>query len=210
VVDFEGAVLATVADALPDGGFLFAGSSMPVRDLDAFAGPRDREILATGNRGASGIDGSVSTALGAAAATGRPAVAVLGDLALHHDMNGLRDAGRHGLDVVFVVIHNDGGGIFHFLPVREHEHAFERFFGTPHGLEFRPAAEMYGLEHRRVEPGGVRTVRDALETALEEALDAGGPWLLEVPSDREGNRRRRGAVVEAAARAAEEALADGR
>ncbi len=206
----EGAVAAAVARALPGGALLFAGSSMPVRDLDAFAAPRDDDVLVVGNRGASGIDGAVSTTLGAAAATGRPAAALLGDLSLHHDMNGLRAAARDGLDVVFVVVHNDGGGIFHFLPVRGREPAFTDYFATPHGLDFAPAAEMYGLGHRRLdaagEEGGDGTpLGEAVAGALARALEAGGPWLLEVRTDREENRRRRTAVVEAAARAAAEA-----
>jgi 2-succinyl-5-enolpyruvyl-6-hydroxy-3-cyclohexene-1-carboxylate synthase len=200
---FEGEVLRAVAAGLEDGDLLFAGSSMPVRDLDAFGAPRDAEIRVVGNRGASGIDGSVSTALGAAAASGRPGVAVLGDLALYHDMNGLLVAGREGLDVVLVVIHNDGGGIFHFLPVRDREPDFTRFFATPHGRDFRHAARMYGLEFR--EPGPGHDDRVAwLASTLREARDAGGPWLLQLPSRREENRARRSEVVRAAARAAAE------
>jgi 2-succinyl-5-enolpyruvyl-6-hydroxy-3-cyclohexene-1-carboxylate synthase len=175
----EGAVAAAVARTLPGGALLFAGSSMPVRDLDAFAAPRDDELLVVGNRGASGIDGAVSTTLGAAAATGRPAAALLGDLSFCHDMNGLGAAARDGLDVVFVVVHNDGGGIFHFLPVRGREPAFTDYFATPHGLDFAPAAEMYGLEHRRIggpgEPDGDGGIGDAVAGALSRALEAGGP-----------------------------------
>jgi len=226
---FEGAVLAAIARSLPPGGTLFAGSSMPVRDLDAFGRPRDAAVAVLGNRGASGIDGSVSTALGAAAAAARardadaaaagaaaagaagaPVVAVLGDLALYHDMNGLLAAGREGLDVVLVVIHNDGGGIFHMLPVREHEPAFTPFFATPHGLDFRHAAEMYGLAYRELEAADAAPAegveRSALEAAVARAIDEGGAHLLVVRSEREANRRRHAEVEEAVTRAVEERL----
>lgn len=202
----EGTVLEVVARAAPAGATLFAGSSMAVRDLDAFAGPRDAPLRVVGNRGASGIDGSVSTALGAAAASGGPALGVIGDLALLHDVNGLRAASAYGIPLVLVVVQNDGGGIFHLLPVREHEPHFSRYFATPHGLDLRHAAELYEVPHRQLEAGGVRSLGEALEANLREALEEAGPHLIEVPSDRERNRSRRQEVVRAAVEAAEGAL----
>lgn len=204
---FEGTVLEVAARSAPAGGVLFVGSSMPVRDLDAFGNPREEPLRVIGNRGASGIDGSVSTALGAAAAARAPTVAVLGDVALYHDMNGLRAVRELGLPVVFVVIHNDGGGIFHMLPIREHEPAFTPYFATPHGLDFRHAARMYGIPYRRTGEAGARDVAGELEDGLREALDAGEPRILEVRSEREANRRRHRRVAGAASAAAEEALA---
>lgn len=191
---FEGSTVASVTAALEDGSRLFVGSSMPVRDLDAFGRSRHESVRVLGNRGVSGIDGSVSTALGAAAAGG-PTVGVLGDLALLHDVNGLHPAADLGLDVVLVVLQNDGGGIFHMLPVREHEPAFTPYFATPHGRDVADAARLYGWEHRRLaeeeDPGA----------AVREALEEGGLHLLEVRSDREANRRRHEEVA-AAVRAA--------
>jgi len=195
----EEVVPAAVAEALPDGATLFVGSSLPVRDLDAFAAPRDGGPTVLGNRGASGIDGSVSTALGAGAAAGGASAAVIGDLALYHDMNGLLGLRRFDLETVVVVIQNDGGGIFHQLPVREHEAEFERFFATPHGLDFRHAAELYDLPHERV------TDRDRLAESVRRRVAGGEPVLLEVPSDREAARRRR----ERLAREVRHALASG-
>lgn len=213
----EGAVLEAVARSAPPGTTLFVGSSMPVRDLDAFGAPRDAALRVVGNRGASGIDGSVSTALGAAAAGDGPAVAVIGDLALLHDVNGLRAASACGIPLVLVVIDNDGGGIFHLLPVREHEPHFEPYFATPHGLDLRHAAELYGVAYRRVEwderegeTGGEPTAAgglgDALERELSAALAEGAPAVIEVPSDREENRIRRAGAVRAAIAAAEGTL----
>ena len=110
---FDGGAIARALAALPEDAVVFAGNSMPVRYIDAFDRPDTRPIALYGNRGASGIDGNVSTALGLAAATGRPVVAFLGDITFYHDMNGLLAARQHGLtDITFVVTNNDGGGIF--------------------------------------------------------------------------------------------------
>ena len=204
----EGAALAAAVDALPEDGLLFAGSSMPVRELDAFGAPRDAQLRVVGNRGVSGIDGSTSTALGAAAAHGGPTAAVVGDLALLHDVNGLAVAAREEIPLVIVVLENDGGGIFHHLPIREHEPHFTPYFATPHGADLARAADLYGVEHRLIDPGDRprRSLTRALEEALAEADQAGAPRLLEVRTDREENRRRREETVTAAAAAAARAL----
>ena len=152
---FEGHALAEVAAALPAGGTLFVSNSMPVRDLDAFAMGDARLLRVLANRGANGIDGVVSTALGVAAASreqaGGPLVLVIGDLAFYHDMNGLLAAKRHALDATVVVLNNDGGGIFSFLPQAAQPAHFEQLFGTPHGLEFASAAALYGARYHRAE-----------------------------------------------------------
>ena len=186
---FEGQVARDVLDAVPAGGTLLVSNSMPVRDLDAFGGARDQELSVLGNRGASGIDGIVSTALGVAAGAHQPVVALLGDIALLHDGNGLLATREVDARVVFVVVNNDGGGIFHFLPIREHEPHFTRLFATPHGLEPARLAALYDLPYQLVAPG-------AVGEAVGAALTAGGSRLIEVRSDREENRRRREAVVE--------------
>ncbi|MCK5650889.1 MAG: 2-succinyl-5-enolpyruvyl-6-hydroxy-3-cyclohexene-1-carboxylic-acid synthase [Gemmatimonadetes bacterium] len=204
---FEGDVLSTVAAALPEGASLFVSSSMPVRDLDAFGAHRSERLRVLGNRGASGIDGVVSTALGVAATSEGPTVAVLGDVAFCHDMNGLLAARRHGMDVTFVVIHNDGGGIFHMLPIREREPSFTSFFAAPHGLDFRHVAELYSLHYSRIEESSeaVTELREALEAAVEE----GGARLVEVRTDREENHRRHQEIVEAVGRALRSELIEG-
>jgi len=141
---FEGKVFAELAGLLPDGSTLYVGNSMPVRDLDTFFPSTSRAIRFLGNRGASGIDGLVSAALGAAAAETGPVVLVLGDLAFYHDMNGLLTAKLHRLSATIVLLNNDGGGIFSFLPQASHPEYFEALFGTPTGLQFQHAAELYG------------------------------------------------------------------
>jgi 2-succinyl-5-enolpyruvyl-6-hydroxy-3-cyclohexene-1-carboxylate synthase len=213
---FEGDVLREVAARVPEDALLFVSSSMPVRDLDAFGEPRPSGPVVLGNRGASGIDGIVSTAMGASLGARRPVVAVLGDLALLHDMNGLLAAREAGVRVLFVVIQNDGGGIFHLLPIREHDPPFTRLVATPHGREVDRIAHLHDLPHLRVEgraeargegrgsapgepPGGLRGVeglRKALDTLLPSVLAGDGCALLEVRTDRIENERRHREVAE--------------
>ena len=124
-------MVRTLARELPEEVTVFVGSSMAIRDVDSFwpaAGPGQRFL---GNRGASGIDGLVSTGLGIAAVTAEPTVLLLGDLSLYHDMNGLWAAKRHGVRAVIVVLDNNGGGIFDFLPAAAHRDVFEEVFATP-------------------------------------------------------------------------------
>ncbi len=179
---FEGAVLADVAGALQDGAALFVSSSMPVRDLDAFAGGDARDIRVLSNRGANGIDGVVSSALGVAAsrreASGGPVVLVIGDLALYHDMNGLLAGKHHELDLTIVLINNDGGGIFSFLPQAAETAHFETLYGTPHGLDFRHAAELYGAAYTLVSKPG------ELRDAVEAGVSGHGVHIVEIRTDR--------------------------
>ena len=188
----EGAVLAAVVAAVREGTTLFVSNSLPVRDLDAYGGG-GKPLRAYGNRGASGIDGIVSTVAGIAAVSDgqSPIVAVVGDVAFYHDMNGLFAVAKHRLDILFVVINNDGGGIFHMLPIRDHEPEFTRYFAAPHGLDFRHVAQLYGISYHRVDHP-----KDAAE-ALADVLAGTGPRILEVRSDRDRNQQSREAVVEA-------------
>ena len=179
----EPKVFADLDAVLPPDATLFAGNSMPVRDLDSFfaAGTRPARFLA--NRGASGIDGVVSTALGASAVSPEPCVLVIGDLSLYHDMNGLLAAKQHGLQVTIVLLHNDGGGIFSFLPQAEDVEAFEDLFGTPHGLHFRHAAKLYGLDYCEPEDS------PAFRTALEKSFHRSGVTMIAVHTNRDANAR---------------------
>ena len=182
---FEGSALADVVSVLPAGATLFVSSSMPVRDLDAFGVGDARNLRVMANRGANGIDGVMSTALGAAAAAretgGGPLVLVIGDLALYHDMNGLLAAKLHALDVTVVVINNDGGGIFSFLPQAAQPAHFEQLFGTPHGLEFEPVAALYGARYHRADD------RTALKRAVATGVAGGGLHIVELHTNRARN-----------------------
>ena len=182
--DHEGACAAATLRALPPGATLFVSSSMPVRDIDGYGRPAPLDVQVLGNRGASGIDGVVSTVMGCAGGGAGPVVALIGDIALYHDMNGLLAARDRTLNVVFVLVDNDGGGIFHMLPIRDFEPAFTPYFATPHGLDFRHAAKLYGL----------RFADAATPAELEKAVAAGcrraGTEIIRVRTDRERNRER--------------------
>ena len=181
---FEGRVLATVAESLPAQATLMVSSSMPVRDLDAFAAGDGRSLRMLANRGANGIDGVISTALGAAAvrdAGAGPLVLVIGDIAFYHDMNGLLAARLHQLDATIVVINNDGGGIFSFLPQAARPAHFEQLFGTPHGLTFASTAALYDAQYHR--PTDAAELRAAVDTGI----GGRGLHVIEVRTDRVRN-----------------------
>jgi 2-succinyl-5-enolpyruvyl-6-hydroxy-3-cyclohexene-1-carboxylate synthase len=162
----------------PDHGLVVA-SSMPVRDLDTYAVADGAPVPVAANRGASGIDGTVATAAGFARGLGRPVTLLIGDLALLHDLNSL--AMLRDVHVVVVILNNDGGGIFSFLPVARHEEFFEPYFGTPQGVGFEPAAQMFGLGYEH--PG----TREEFVEAYGSACARGTSTLIEVKTDRAEN-----------------------
>ena len=191
----EPAVARELGVLLAEQATLFVASSMPVRDIETFwpARPDPPRVLC--NRGANGIDGVVSTALGvaAAASAGAPVVLLIGDVALAHDLGGLLACGRLELELTIVLLDNGGGGIFDFLPIAgapmalepEHRHPAEtrytRHVATPSGLDFAAAAALYGLAHERaVDVAGFRE-------ALEQALARPGSSIIEVRGERAAN-----------------------
>ena len=179
----EPAVALTVASRLAERELLFLGNSMPIRDMDMFGSDTGSGHFAYANRGASGIDGTVATAAGIARGSGCPVVAVLGDLAMLHDLNSLALLRDPAARVTLVVINNDGGGIFHFLPVAQQTAIFERYFGTPHGLGFGHAACQFELRYECPKD------LPALSSALDAARAAAGSTIIEVATGREENLR---------------------
>jgi 2-succinyl-5-enolpyruvyl-6-hydroxy-3-cyclohexene-1-carboxylate synthase len=195
------ALIDTLAGALPDGALLYVASSMAVRDVDLFWPLSPRRLRVLCNRGANGIDGMVSSALGAAAVHPGRSVLLSGDLAFLHDAGGLLAAHRHRLDLTIIVVNDDGGGIFSLLPVAEFGEAagFETFFRMPHGLDLAGVARAFGARTERVE--SITALRAAL------AREGATPQLrvIEVPLDRAldiaARRRLEGAVATAVAHA---------
>ncbi|MGE0066083.1 MAG: 2-succinyl-5-enolpyruvyl-6-hydroxy-3-cyclohexene-1-carboxylic-acid synthase, partial [Solirubrobacterales bacterium] len=174
----EPALASALGRAHRDGDLVYTASSMPIRDQEGFlpASPADVQFLA--NRGANGIDGLISSGIGAAHASGRSTTILTGDLGLLHDIGGLAALREVSTPVRIVVIDNDGGGIFHFLPQEEALAAaeFEAILGTPRGVDVAKAAALFDLPHRRL---------DSL-AELPEAL-AAGTGLIEVRTDRRTN-----------------------
>ncbi len=160
---------------------LFVASSMPIRDIETFAAADSQAPRVLANRGANGIDGTVSCAFGARAATDRPTVLLIGDVALAHDIGGLLTARRYRLPLTIVVLNNDGGGIFEFLPVASQRDAFEEHVATPHGLDFSAAAALYGCGYQRPRSPA------ELERAVARGVSEGGTTLIEIRTRREEN-----------------------
>ncbi len=175
----EPGVVRTVTEAIPGGSTLWVASSMPVRDLDLVVPVTERDIHFRANRGANGIDGFISTALGAAAAGDRLTYALAGDLSVVHDLGALVTAGRLDVDLTIVAIDNNGGGIFHLLPQAGATPHFEKHFGTPHGVDLVAVAAAIGVPARYIES------QADLDAAV--AIEPDGPQLLVVETDRDRN-----------------------
>ncbi|MFB6081787.1 MAG: 2-succinyl-5-enolpyruvyl-6-hydroxy-3-cyclohexene-1-carboxylic-acid synthase [Halanaeroarchaeum sp.] len=188
--DFEGAVLGAVVEEAPDPATVVVSNSMPVRDLDRFGRPRSADLAVLGNRGASGIDGVTSTALGAGSATDDPLVLVTGDLAYFHDTTGLLALSRFGLSATIVLVDNRGGGIFHMLPIEDFDPPFTEQFKTPHDVDFAPTAEMFGFEF--VAADDHAEFRDAYRGSVR----ADGTQVIAVSTDAEGSHRTRESLKE--------------
>lgn len=176
----ESRLFYELADLLPDEATLFVGNSMPIRDIDSFFHHNDKSIKILANRGVNGIDGTVSTALGASIYS-KPLYLLIGDLTFFHDLNGLLPAKLYNLDLHIILVNNNGGGIFSFLPQAEHPKNFELLFGTPLNLEFEHVVRMYGGKFTSISDRMV--FREAMETSLQQS----GLNVLEVVTDREKN-----------------------
>jgi 2-succinyl-5-enolpyruvyl-6-hydroxy-3-cyclohexene-1-carboxylate synthase len=159
---------------------------MPVRDLDRFARPQPKGYTVLGNRGASGIDGITSTALGAGSAADEHLTLVTDELAYYQGMNGLLALDRCDVDATIVLLNTDGGGIFHKLPIESFEPPAAKQFETPHGLDFSATGELYDLDFERVDLGG-------FGDTYADAVAGAGTTVLEIQTDTErsqGTRER--------------------
>lgn len=178
----EGKVVTELADLLPDSSTLFVGNSMPIRDVDTFFSLNEKSIKIMANRGANGIDGVVSSALGVSTIE-RPTVLLIGDLSFYHDLNGLLAAKMNELDLTVILVNNDGGGIFSFLPQSKEEKHFEFLFGTPTGIEFDKAVKMYGGDFTAIKTW------EEFRQAVTQSLMKKGLKVIEIKTDRGENVR---------------------
>lgn len=177
---FEGRIITELQALLPAQSAIFVGNSMPIRDLDTFLHNDDKKLNVLANRGANGIDGVVSTALGASTFY-ENLVLVIGDLSFYHDMNGLLAAKMQKLNVTIVLVNNNGGGIFSFLPQSKVEKHFEALFGTPTHMDYEHAVKLYD---------GKYTLADnwpEFRDAIVESLNQDGLNVIEVPTNRDEN-----------------------
>ena len=174
----EPGVARAIYALVPEASHLVVSSSMPIRDVEWFGAPRSG-LRVHANRGANGIDGVVSTAVGVALATRQPTTLLIGDIALLHDVNGLINLASRKIDLRIVVIDNNGGGIFSFLPQAQalDEAKFEKIFGTPHDANIKMLAQAHQINTHEL-----TNISD-----LAEVLSQRGPWLARVVTDRQEN-----------------------
>jgi 2-succinyl-5-enolpyruvyl-6-hydroxy-3-cyclohexene-1-carboxylate synthase len=186
---FEPRAYTALAGALPEDACVWVSSSMPIRDVETFFPSDSVPVRFLANRGANGIDGVVSSAVGAALASGDRGWLLTGDLALIYDLSGLVAASRLGIDLTIVCVNNGGGGIFDFLPLAEHADPalFESQIVTPSGLTMAKVAALADLRHV------VASSADDVRAALEE------PGLIEYRTDRASNVEKHRALFAAVA-----------
>ncbi len=177
----EIAAARIVSRLIPKNSGLFLASSMPIRDMDMFAAHDGNPVVVGSNRGASGIDGTIASAVGFAKALNRPTTLVVGDLAFLHDLNSLSMAKSLANPFIIVLLNNNGGGIFNFLPIAEHKDIFEKFFATPHNLDLKSVGEMFGLELLQV-----KSISD-FERTYKNALKGKQVIIIEVKTQRVEN-----------------------
>lgn len=179
----EGEAVRGLLQAIPSGSHLYVGNSMAVRDVDTFFTTTTKQINVLANRGANGIDGMVSSGLGAAASTKDHVTLLLGDLSFFHDLNGLLIAKHYQINLTILLVNNNGGGIFSFLPQAKNGKHFEALFGTPLDIEFKKAIEMYDGNYYHAADEG------SLQSILKESYVTGGLSVIEVKTDRTQNSK---------------------
>lgn len=182
---FEGRIITELISEIPENSAIMISNSMPARDLDYFAPLSRKDITIFNNRGASGIDGITSTALGISAVlngeTGRRVILVTGDLAFYYDLNGLLAAKKYSLNLTVILVNNNGGGIFEMLPVAKEKDIFDEYFITPHHLDFKGFTESYGGRFTEI------TSWPHFRSSIAEATIRDGLQVLQIRTDPEGS-----------------------
>ena len=175
---FDGAFVSSLLNQMPNESSLFSGNSLAIRHVDQFCPPNKKSIRVYANRGASGIDGNISTGLGIAISTSEPVVLLVGDITFYHDSNGLLAIKKYGIDnVTIVILNNNGGGIFRRLPVSKFEPEFQMLFENQHDLTFKPLAKIYGLSYKKI--ADLKSFRATFSSALAN----NAATLIEVQTD---------------------------
>lgn len=177
---FEGALICHMQDSLPDQAQVYVANSMAIRDMDYFWRTASSSVRVLGNRGVNGIDGLVSSALGAAT-NGRPTVLVTGDLTFFHDLNALALAKTHQLNLTIVLFNNDGGGIFEYLPQKGTPY-FSYLFSTEQGLDFSALAQLFEIDYISI------SSYQQFTAVLKDSLAVPGVHLLEVNTQKDRSR----------------------
>lgn len=178
----EWAVSHIIFESVAEDSGIYLSNSLPVREADAFAACSHKRLAVGCNRGANGIDGTIASAIGFAAGLNRPTTLLIGDLAVLHDINSLALIKKIEVPVTIVLVNNDGGGIFSFLPVAKLTEYFERYFVTPHGLKFKKAAELFRLPYESPES------LSSFRRVYQRAIDSGTSSIIEVHTERDRNR----------------------
>ncbi|AXI09834.1 2-succinyl-5-enolpyruvyl-6-hydroxy-3-cyclohexene-1-carboxylic-acid synthase [Oceanobacillus zhaokaii] len=176
----EGEAVRALVDVTPESSSVYVANSMPIRDFDTFMLTTDKSFTVLANRGANGIDGLLSSGIGAATA-GNPVTIVSGDLSFFHDMNGLLAAKHYQLNVTILLINNNGGGIFSFLSQANDKKHFEALFGTPLNIDFKHAVNMYGGKYI------LAKTEAELKELLKKSYQENGLHVIEIQTDRTDN-----------------------
>ena len=178
-------VAREISDMIANGSCLFLSNSMPIRDMDLYAACSKEDVAIAANRGASGIDGVISTASGFAAASGKMTTLLIGDMAFIHDINALAVLKSVKVPVIAVVINNSGGGIFHFLPIAKSQDVFEEYFAAGHSFTFEGAVQTFQLDYYKTPD------KDSFKAAYRQAVQNKKPAVIEVLTDRRENLKLR-------------------
>ena len=170
-------IIAGIIDSIPENTHIMVSNSMPVRDFDYFAQRTSKNIIIHSNRGASGIDGILSTSLGISKAVSQPVLLITGDMAFYYDLTALLTAKKYKIPLVVILINNNGGGIFGMLPVSKYGRIYKEYFVCPHNLDFSTIIKGFGGKHRLI-----RSWKD-LTLSLRKALDEKQFTVLEIRTD---------------------------
>lgn len=166
---------------IPEQNGLFLANSMPIRDMDMYAATDGPVVSVAANRGTSGIEGTIASAAGFAAGLNSPVTLLIGDIAFLYDLNSLALLKSLSQPLIIVLVNNDGGGIFSFLPIAKFQNVFEPYFGVPHGLQFKQVTQMFGLDYYHPE------TTDAFIVAYKSAINNQRSAVIEVTTDRNEN-----------------------